>query len=96
MFGFTPIEILLVITIISILSSIILILLSEPREKSRDTRRIYDIKQLQNALELYFTDNERYPPWKDQIGGQDPFDVLISSGYLTATPSDPMWKQVCF
>jgi len=36
--------------------------LNNARTKSRDARRIADVKQIQTALELYFTDNSEYPP----------------------------------
>jgi prepilin-type N-terminal cleavage/methylation domain-containing protein len=52
--GFTLIELLVVIAIIGVLASIVLASLNNARRKSRDARRITDIKQLQLALELYF------------------------------------------
>lgn len=51
--GFTLIELLVVIAIIGILASIVLASLNTARRKSRDARRIADIKQIQLALELY-------------------------------------------
>ena len=51
--GFTLIELLVVIAIIGILASIVLASLNTARRKSRDARRIADIKRIQLALELY-------------------------------------------
>lgn len=52
--GFTLIELLVVIAIIGVLASIVLASLNTARRKSRDARRITDIKQIQLALELFF------------------------------------------
>ncbi len=59
--GFTLIELLVVIAIIGILSSVVLASLNSARAKSRDARRVADVKQLQLALELYFDSCGRYP-----------------------------------
>lgn len=60
--GFTLIELLVVVAVIGILASVILLGLSSVRGKGRDARRITDLKQLQNALELYFNACSHYPP----------------------------------
>lgn len=61
--GFTLIELLVVIGIIGVLASVVLASLNSARRKSRDARRVSDIKQLQLALELYFDSNSNaYAP----------------------------------
>lgn len=52
--GFTLIELLVVIAIIGILASVVLASLNSARKKSRDARRIADVKQVQLAEEMYF------------------------------------------
>ena len=77
--GFTLIELLVVIAIIGILASIVLASLNTARKKSRDARRVADIKQIQLALELYFDAKSEYP---DDTGNLDP-------DYIPAVPKDP-------
>ena len=78
--GFTLIELLVVIAIIGILASIVLASLNSARVKSRDARRVADIKQLQLALELYYNDNSAYPT---------ALSALSTNGYISAIPTDP-------
>lgn len=59
--GFTLIELLVVIAIIGLLSTLAVIALNNARQKARDARRITDIKQIQQALELYMNDASYYP-----------------------------------
>jgi len=59
--AFTLIELLVVIAIIGILATVSIISLSNARAKSRDAKRVGDMKQIQTALELFFNDKNRYP-----------------------------------
>ena len=60
--GFTLIELLVVIAIIGILASVVLASLNSARAKSRDARRIADVKQMQLAMELYYDNHsQNYP-----------------------------------
>ena len=61
--GFTLIELLIVISVIGILSGVVLnaINVQGIRQKSRDSQRVSDLKRIQTALELYFTDKRSYP-----------------------------------
>ena len=59
--GFTLVELLVVIAIIGLLSTLAVVALNSARQKSRDSKRVADMKQIQTALELYYADNNAYP-----------------------------------
>jgi len=60
--GFTLVELLVVISIIALLSTIAVVSLGSARAKARDTARIADMKQVSTALEQYYADQGGYPP----------------------------------
>ncbi|MFA5934864.1 MAG: prepilin-type N-terminal cleavage/methylation domain-containing protein [Candidatus Paceibacterota bacterium] len=82
--GFTLIELLMVISIITLLSSVILSYVGSARAKTRDSVRLSDMKQIGTAANLYYEDKGVLP---GSIG------ILVSSGYLSALPSDPSGKS---
>ena len=59
--GFTLIELLVVVVIIGILATLATVALSNARSKARDAKRVSDVKQIQTALELYFSEEQSYP-----------------------------------
>lgn len=100
--GFTLIELLVVIAIIALLSTLSVVALNSARVKSRDARRLSDIKQIRTALEMYFDQNDKYPETNGSmvIGDNNAdFNCLSSSGlgikpcsgtvYLETIPGDP-------
>jgi uncharacterized protein (TIGR02145 family)/prepilin-type N-terminal cleavage/methylation domain-containing protein len=60
--AFTLIELLVVIAIIGILTALAVVSLQNSRRSARDAKRVADVKQIQIALELYYQDNNSYPP----------------------------------
>ncbi len=59
--GFTLIEILIVVAIIAILASSVLVGFGPAQKQGRDARRVSDLRQVQNALELYYAKCGYYP-----------------------------------
>lgn len=82
--GFTLIELLVVIAIIGLLSTLAVVSLNNARQKSRDAKRLSDIKQVQTALELYYNDNNGYPT---ALGSQ--IGSATSTIYMATVPTAP-------
>ncbi|MDD5711042.1 MAG: prepilin-type N-terminal cleavage/methylation domain-containing protein [Candidatus Colwellbacteria bacterium] len=82
--GFTLIEMLIVIAIIAILSGIVLVGVSGFQASARDSRRISDIRNAQNLLELYYTQQGVYP----EVAGWDDLNDAIASS-TDALPQPP-------
>jgi prepilin-type N-terminal cleavage/methylation domain-containing protein len=100
--GFTLIELLVVIAIISLLSTTVMASLSGARQKSRDAKRIQDLKAIQTALEMYYSDNNGYPNpgwgWRSECpawGGLSANNVIpgLVPNYLAKMPSAPMMDK---
>lgn len=89
--GFTLVELLVVIGIISILATILLLQLGTARSKSRDVKRIADVSQMRSAVEQYFDDNGTYPKFNDFGAAANNF----SPKYVFPVPVDPLGPTTC-
>lgn len=68
--GFTLIELLVVIAVIALLATVAVVALNNARTKSRDAKRVADLKQIQNGLGMYYDANkDLYPSITNEIAG---------------------------
>lgn len=88
--AFTLIELLIAIAILGILTASLLASYTTTQKRSRDTQRKHDLRQIQEALELYFQDNDAYPTPAPPNGLS--FGTSFTSGegvvYMQEIPSD--------
>lgn len=92
--GFTLIELLAVVAIIGILTTIIVVGLGGAKAKSRDARRIADVKNIQLALANYYSDYGMYPHNIYGAAGTPPNSGLAPN-YLPFVPTDPGASGTC-
>jgi len=82
-YGFTLVELLVVMTVLSILGTFWYIAFTSNLAESRDAKREWDMLQIVNALELYEVENSEFP---------DPDDFVN----ITYSGSAIAWKQGTF
>ncbi|MBX4187294.1 MAG: type II secretion system GspH family protein [Candidatus Doudnabacteria bacterium] len=87
--GFTLVELLVVIAIIGILAAVVLVSLNTARLKSRDARRLADVRQVMTALELYYNDNGAYPVEDVNSHPDASLGGPSFTGYLAQYPTYP-------
>lgn len=86
--GFTIIELLVVISIMSILMTLALIGGDTVRKKSRDARRKNDLAKAQGVLTLFYSDKKSYPlPCVGNLpcfykGDEGGYDLMMNGGKL--------------
>ncbi len=87
--AFTLIELLIVIAIIGVISSIVLSSLNTSRNRANDAKRISSIKQVQTALEAYYNDNNSQYPTSADVAFPGILSSALTPGYISSIPSDP-------
>ncbi len=86
--GFTLIELVVVMAIIATLTALATFNFNQARVRARDVQRKSEIRQIQNALELFKNDRspQRYPTDAEGL------NALVSGGYMRELPVDPREK----
>ncbi len=87
--GFTLVELMVVVAVIAILATALLVGLGGARKRARDARRVSDVRQVQNVLELYYAKTGHYPDANSWAG----LESVLTTGDDKVTnqlPQDPM------
>jgi len=103
--GFTLVELLVVISIISLLSSVILTSIGTAKESATESNISSTLLQVRTALELYHSTNGKYPNeginysagvggWPNLGGNFVSFvtTYLVATNYLAQAPAGPGGK----
>ena len=84
-YGFTLIEIMVVVVILGILASVVVPRIMDNPDKARVAKARHDIQALESALDVYRLDNFVYPTTDQGL------EALVSQP--TTAPEPPNWKQ---
>lgn len=88
-YGFTLVELLVTVSIISILAAIGMTIYSSVLKQGRDSKRQSDLRSIQSALEQYYADQFNYP-----VNINDQTKIYFGSKvYLNNIPTDPSGGQ---
>jgi len=79
--GFTLLELMIVLAIISILATMAQPMFKTYVMRSKEAALKEDLFNLRNVLDQYYADNGKYP---------DSLDDLVAKGYIRSIPSDPI------
>ncbi len=82
----------MVIAIIGLLASVVLLSLNSARAKSRDAKRVSDVRQIASAMELYFNDSNSYPLTTtalvpNYIGSWPQYPTPLADGSCSTIPA---------
>ena len=96
--GFTILELLIVAAIIGLLSSVVLVSLSQAKAEARDAKRQAGTHVIDIALKAYYAEYDHYPiastgiEIEEQYANQtgDFYDTMKNT-YLSETPEDPLY-----
>lgn len=90
--AFTIIEILVVIFIIVIISSLVMVSFKLVKTNNRDAKRLSDISQLRLAIENYRLFEGEYPA--DVIGGSTLKNLATGNTYLNPVPINDSYENL--
>ena len=91
--AFTLIEVLIVIAIIGLLTTIVLVSITSTRSKARDNRRMAELLTLGKSLEFYYSEHGQYPESADWIKVEENATFTTAMApYISRTPEDPSYN----
>ena len=94
--GFTLIEVMVVVVILSILAAVVVPRIMDNPDKARVVKAKQDIRVIKNQMDLYRLHNFRYPTTEQGMEAlvQKPADAphWQQGGYLDNLPKDPWGK----
>jgi general secretion pathway protein G len=82
--GFTLVELLIVISLISILAAMGLVQYRNSVVAAREATLKTDLFRMRDAIDQYYADKGKYP---------STLDSLVSEGYMRKIPEDPISKS---
>jgi len=82
--GWTIVELLVVISLVSTLAGIAMISYGTAVNRSREAVLKEDLFRIRDAIDQYYADKNEYPPL---------LDSLVSEGYLRSIPVDPFTQS---
>ena len=82
--GFTLVELLVVISLISILAAMALVNYRNGVVRSQESVLKTDLFRMRDAIDQYYADKGKYPA---------SLDALVTDGYMRAVPEDPITKS---
>jgi general secretion pathway protein G len=82
--GFTLVELLIVISLISILAAMGLVQYKNSVTSTKESVLRTDLFRMRDAIDQYYADKGKYP---------SSLDSLVSDGYMRKIPEDPITKS---
>ena len=82
--GFTLVELLIVISLISILAAMSVVQYRNSVQNTREAVLHTDLFRMRDAIDQYYADKGKYPSG---------LDSLVSEGYMRKIPDDPITKS---
>jgi general secretion pathway protein G len=82
--GFTLVELLVVISLISLLAALAMVQYKNSIRRAEEAALATNLFRMRDAIDQYYADKNKYPA---------SLDSLVSDGYLRQIPDDPITKS---